>query len=94
MQLLTDQEGDGRSLERNVSATAKGLKNLSGELGVPVLALVQLNRNRATRGDLDNTADSVIGLHRDELDHPDSVEKGLAELIVLKSDSSVTTSAR
>jgi len=45
---------------------------------VPVLALVQLNRNRATRpdkrpqltdlresGDLENTADSVLGLYRD-----------------------------
>jgi replicative DNA helicase len=41
VQLLADQEGDGRSRERNVSAAAKGLKNLSGELGVPVLALVQ-----------------------------------------------------
>jgi replicative DNA helicase len=97
VQLLADQEGDGRSRERNVSSAAKGLKNLSGELGVPVLALVQLNRNRAARadkrptltdlresGDLENTADSVIGLYRDEMDHPDSVEKGLAELIVLK----------
>ncbi len=36
-QLLADEEGDGRSRERNVSAAAKGLKNLSGELGVPVL---------------------------------------------------------
>jgi replicative DNA helicase len=97
VQLLADQEGDGRSRERNVSVAAKGLKNLSGELGVPVLALVQLNRNRAGRadkrptltdlresGDLENTADSVIGLYRDEMDHPDSVQKGLAELIVLK----------
>jgi replicative DNA helicase len=61
------------------------------------MALVQLNRNRAARadkrptltdlresGDLENTADSVIGLYRDEMDHPDSAEKGLAELIVLK----------
>jgi replicative DNA helicase len=37
-------------------------------------------------GDLENTADSVIGLYRDEMEHPDSVEKGLAELIVLKND--------
>jgi replicative DNA helicase len=97
VQLLADQEGDGRSRERNVSAATKALKNVAGELGVPVLALVQLNRNRATRadkrptltdlresGDLENTADSVIGLYRDELDHPESIERGLAELIVLK----------
>ena len=63
-----------------------------------MLALVQLNRNRATRpdkrpqltdpresGDLENTADSVPGLYRDEMDHPGSDEnKGLAELSVLK----------
>ncbi len=63
-----------------------------------MLALVQLNRNRATRpdkrpqltdpresGDLENTADSVPGLYRDEMDHPGSDDnKGLAELSVLK----------
>ena len=35
-------------------------------------------------GDLENTADSVIGLYRDELAHADSPDKGLAGLIVLK----------
>jgi replicative DNA helicase len=63
----------------------------------PVLALVQLNRNRTNRvdkrpqladlresGDLENTADSVLGLYRQEIDHPDTKERGLAELSVLK----------
>ena len=40
VQLLRDVEGDGRMRERNVSAAARGLKDVSGELGVPVLALV------------------------------------------------------
>jgi replicative DNA helicase len=97
VQLLRDQEGDGRMRERNVSAAVRGLKDVSGELEVPVLALVQLNRNRATRpdkrpqladlresGELENTADSVLGLYRDEMDHPDSDDRGLAELSVLK----------
>jgi len=97
VQLLRDEEGDGRNRERNVGASARGLKNLSGELGVPVLALVQLNRSRANRpdkrpqladlresGELENTADSVLGLYRDEIDHPDSDDRGLAELSVLK----------
>jgi len=97
VQLLRDEEGDGRIRERNVSAAAHGLKGISGELGLPVLALVQLNRNRATRvdkrpqladlresGDLENTADSVLGLYREEIDHPDSNDRGLAELSVLK----------
>jgi replicative DNA helicase len=78
-------------------AAAKALKKLSGELSIPILALAQLNRNRAARtekrptltdlresGDLENTADSVIGLYRDEMEHPDTTERGLAELIVLK----------
>ena len=68
-----------------MSAAVRGLKDLSGELGIPVLALVQLNPNRATRadkrpqladlresGDLENTADSVLGLYREEMDHPGS----------------------
>jgi replicative DNA helicase len=38
VQLLRDLEGDGRVRERNVSAAARGLKDISGELGVPVLA--------------------------------------------------------
>src|SRR5215207_1191099 len=97
VQLLRDEEGDGRNRERNVSAAARGLKDVSGELGVPVLALVQLNRNRTNRsdkrpqladlresGDLENTADSVLGLYRDEIDHPNTPDRGLAELSVLK----------
>jgi hypothetical protein len=35
-------------------------------------------------GGLENTADSVIGLYRDEMHHQDSTDRGLAELIVLK----------
>ena len=97
VQLLRDREGDGRSREQNVGAAARALKELAQELQVPVLALVQLNRDRKGRadkrptltdlresGDLENTADSVIGLYRDELEHTDSPDKGLAELIVLK----------
>jgi replicative DNA helicase len=98
VQLLKDEEGDGRMRERNVSAAARGLKDVSGELGVPVLALVQLNRNRATRvdkrpqladlresGDLENTADSVLGLYREAMDHPgEEHNKKIAELSVLK----------
>jgi replicative DNA helicase len=72
-------------------------KDVSGELSIPVLALVQLNRNRATRadkrpqladlresGDLENTADSVLGLYREEMDHPGTDNDKLAELSVLK----------
>jgi len=62
-----------------------------------VLALVQLNRNRTSgidkrpqladlreSGDVEITADSLLGLYRDEIDHPDSNDRGLADLSVLK----------
>jgi replicative DNA helicase len=62
-----------------------------------VLALVQLDRNPAQRADkrpccptcaraatLENTADPVIGRYWDELDNPQSAQRGLAELLVLK----------
>ena len=97
LQLLRDEEGDGRSRERNVSAAARALKALAQEVQVPVLALAQFNRNLGGRGDkrptitdlrdsgdLENTADSVIGLYRDEMHHQDTPDRGLAELIVLK----------
>jgi replicative DNA helicase len=97
VRLPADQGGDGRSRERNVSAAAKALKTLAGELQVPVLALVQLNRNRAQRankrptlpdlresGDLENTADAVLGLYRDGVGNPSSSQRGLAELPPLR----------
>jgi replicative DNA helicase len=97
VQLPRDEEGDGRSPERNVSAAAWALKALAQELQVSVLALAQFNRDLDGRGDkrptitdlrdsgdLENTADSVIGLYRDELHHQDTPDEGLAVLIVLK----------
>ena len=94
---LLREDGDGRQRERNVRAAARGLKDLSGELEGPVLALVQLNRNRSVRadkrpqlgdlresGDLENTADSMLGVYRDDMEHPDTRDRGLAELTVPK----------
>jgi replicative DNA helicase len=97
VQLLRDQEGDGRNRERNISQAARSLKGLAQEMQVPVLALAQFNRNLTERGekrpnltdlrdsgDLENTADSVLGLYRDEMHHQDSDDKHLAEVVVLK----------
>jgi replicative DNA helicase len=97
VQLLRDQEGDGRSRERNISQAARSLKGLAQELQVPVLALAQFNRNLDGRGekrptltdlrdsgDLENTADSVLGLYRDEMHNPNTSDKRLTEVVVLK----------
>jgi replicative DNA helicase len=49
-QLLRDEEDDGRSCERNVSAAARALKALAQELQVPVLDLAREMGHRPTAG--------------------------------------------
>ena len=77
---------------------ATGLKNLSKTLGVPVIALHQLNRgngNRESRrptlfdirasGEIAETANTVIAIYRSEIARPDFVPlHGTAEALILK----------
>lgn len=80
-----------------VAQLAQGARALARELKVPVVALAQLSRSLELRGDkrpqlsdlresgdLENTADVVIGLYRDEKYNPDTEDLGMAELVVLK----------
>jgi replicative DNA helicase len=81
-----------------VAQTAIALKNLARELGITVIALAQLNRNAETRSDkrpqlsdlrdsgmIEQEADQVISLYRDEEYNPDTADRGIAELDVLKN---------
>lgn len=102
LQLMT---GRGRAENRQVEVAelARGLKLLAKEMSVPVVVLAQLNRNVESRGDkrpmlsdlresgeVENSADQVIFLYRDEVYSSSTEAKGIAELIVSKNRHGAT----
>ena len=105
IQLMKSQTKlDNRAQE--VGEISRSLKQLSKELDVPILALAQLNRAVEERNDhipmnsdlresgsLEQDADMIMFLHRDDVYKPANVPKdGKAELIISKNRSGATAS--
>jgi replicative DNA helicase len=94
---LMQEPGSAENRATEISAISRSLKALAKDLQVPVVALSQLNRSLEQRpnkrpimsdlresGAIEQDADLIVFIYRDEVYNEDSPQKGIAEIIIAK----------
>ncbi len=100
---LMESKGRSESRQNEISEISRALKILAKELNVPVIALSQLSRAAETRpdhrpilsdlresGSIEQDADIVMFLYRDDYYNEDTEKKNVAEVIIAKNRSGST----